>query len=177
MALHILNITSLTLLELCALPRKRDRLVFVALLQHRNFRTKENWTYYKSFAEIAEILTYKETSVRNAVTYLQSIGWLSKPQVKVINNPDLIGKKIRVYRWTFPKHEQEFKQAKALIKEREHQNEEKRREAREAREKRNYNGNGKADKDTPQSEIVEGAWEAVGKAIVNGKSPSSEDVN
>lgn len=116
MALLIANITSRTLLELNLRP-KRERLLFSGLFISRNFHTKENWTYYKSYEELAEAFGMKVSNIRNAAIALQADGWLSKPEIKIFDDPELAGRKIKKYRWRFPKHEAEFKHAKERIQE------------------------------------------------------------
>ena len=146
MALQIVNITSLTLIEIITLP-KRERLVFVALFISRNFRTHENWTYYKTHEELADILDVKTTSIRNAIISLQSKGWLSTPETRIVPDPELLGRRIKQYRWRFPKHETEFAHAKANIAEINKAREEKRDAAKQA-------VNGKNNKDEHVTELT-----------------------
>ena len=144
MSLLIANITSSTLIELVTLP-KRERYLFAGLFISRNFKTRNNWTYYKSYEELAEILDMEITNIRNGIISLQAKGWLSKPETKVVPDPELAGRKIKKYRWRFPKHEAEFAQAKARIKEVEQENEAKRQAAADA-----VNGNGKSKDRVPE---------------------------
>lgn len=160
--LQILKITSLTLFELCDLP-KRQRHVFVILFAGRNFKTALNWTYYKSRAELAEILDMKEKSVFNAISELQKAGWLSKPETKTVPCPNLSGKLIRQYRWRFPKHEAEFEMAKDNIEKAIAKREAKRHDTEQAIKERKSKANGH--KEFRPSEITEKGLEKVRNAF------------